>query len=105
MGGHGNETEREVKAHERPRVRTWLLLVGIIGLVAGHSVVLYYIQKHAALSAAVLSGVVALVVIKHLGLAGPLYAALRSRSSPPPANLAGGVNAEGEEGSGGPELS
>ena len=74
-----------MKAHGRPRMRTWMLLVGGIGLVAG-PVVLYYVLSHTTLSAAVVSGVIVLVlvVITHLGLLtvllGPLYALLRRRS-------------------------
>lgn len=61
-----------MKAHGRPCMRPWMLLVGVIGLVAVH-VVLYYSLSHTALSAAVVSGVIALIVIKHLGLLGPLF--------------------------------
>jgi hypothetical protein len=56
-----------------------MLLVGVIGLVAGHVVLLYYGLPHTALSAAVVSGVIVLIVIKHLGLLGPLYALFRRR--------------------------
>jgi hypothetical protein len=45
--------------------------------VIGHSVVLYYGLAHAALSAAVVSGLIGLILIKHLGLFGPLYALFR----------------------------
>jgi hypothetical protein len=57
-----------------------MLLVGMIGLAAGHSVALYYVKSRATLSAAVVSGVIVLVVTKHLGLLGPLYALVRRRS-------------------------
>jgi hypothetical protein len=53
-----------------------LALVGGIALVA-HSAVLHYPLSHAALSAAVGSGVIVLVVIKHLRWLGPLYALFR----------------------------
>lgn len=70
-----------MKGQDRPRVRPWMLLalVGIIGLVA-HSVVLYYVLLHTSLSVAVVSGVIILVVIKHVGLLGPLYALFRRRA-------------------------
>ena len=69
-----------MNAHGRSRMRPWMLMVGAIGLVAGHSVVLSYGLSHAALSTAVLSGVIVVVVIKHLGLLGSLYAVVRRRS-------------------------
>ena len=80
MGGYSSQTERNMKAHGHPRVRPWMLLVllGGIGLV-GHSVVLYYFLSHTALSAAVVSGVIVLIVIKHLGLLGSLYSLFRRR--------------------------
>jgi hypothetical protein len=72
--------ERNIKRHDHPRVRPWMLLVQAGGVVlATHSVVLYYVLSHTALPAAVVSGVIALIVIKHLGLLGPLYALFRRR--------------------------
>jgi hypothetical protein len=60
-------------------MRPWMLLVGGIGLVAGHVILLYYGLPHAALSvsAAAVSGVIVLIVIKHLGLLGPLHTLFR----------------------------
>jgi len=66
-----------MKGHSRLRGRAWLLLVGVIILIVGHGIVLYYVSSHVALSAAVVLGVIILVVIKHLGLLGPLYALFR----------------------------
>jgi hypothetical protein len=51
----------------------------VVPLVAGHAL-LYYAVSHKVLSAAVASGVIVLVVIKHLGLLGPFYALLWRRS-------------------------
>jgi uncharacterized membrane protein YhaH (DUF805 family) len=65
--------------HRLPRKRSWMLLAGVVVLVAGHAVVLHYVKLHLGLSAAVVSGVIALVVIKHLGLLGPAYAVVRRR--------------------------
>lgn len=81
MGGLSSQTKRNMKAHGRPRMRPWMLLalVGVIGLAA-HSVVLYYVLTHTALSAAVVSGVIVLIVLKHLGWLGPLHALFRRRS-------------------------
>jgi hypothetical protein len=69
-----------MKGPNHSRMRPWMLLVpvGVIVLVA-HSVVFYYALSHAALSAAVVSGVIVFIVIKHLGLLGPLYALFRRR--------------------------
>jgi hypothetical protein len=57
-----------------------VLSAGVVALIASHGIILYYVSSHTALSAAVLSGVTILVVIKHLGLLGPLYALFRRRS-------------------------
>jgi hypothetical protein len=66
-----------MKGHSRLRAHAWLLLVGVIVLIAGHGIILYYFASHVTLSAAVASGVITLVVIKHLGLLGPVYALFR----------------------------
>ncbi len=81
MGGHSSKTERNMKGHDLPRTRPWILLVpmGIIGIVI-HSVIPYYVLSHRAVSVAVMSGVIALIVIKHVGLLGPLYALFRRRA-------------------------
>ncbi len=67
--------------HLLARRRVWMLPVLAIGLLAGHGVILYYASSHLVLSAAVLSGAIILLVIKHVGLLGPLYALLRRRRS------------------------
>jgi membrane protein YdbS with pleckstrin-like domain len=81
MGSYSHKTEQTMKGNGHSRMRLWMLLVpvGVIGLVV-HSVVLYYVFSHTALSAAVMSGVIVLIVIKHLGLLGPLYALFRRRA-------------------------
>jgi hypothetical protein len=48
--------------------------------MAAHATILRYLLPHAALSAAVVSGVVIFVVIKHLGLLGSLFALFRRQS-------------------------
>ena len=60
--------------------RFWMLPVGAVALVAAHAIILRYFLSHAALSAAVVSGVIIVVVIKHLGLLGSLFALLRRKS-------------------------
>jgi membrane protein YdbS with pleckstrin-like domain len=69
-----------MKRHGRLRARAWMLMAGVVILVAGHGVILYYVSSHVALSAAVVSGVIILVVIKHLGLLGPVSALFRRRA-------------------------
>ena len=69
-----------MKRHGRLRARAWMLMAGVVILVAGHGVSLYYVSSHVALSAAVVSGVIILVVIKHLGLLGPVSALFRRRA-------------------------
>jgi membrane protein YdbS with pleckstrin-like domain len=69
-----------MKLHSRLRALAWTLPVGVVILIAGHGILLYYISSHMALSSAVVSGVIILVVIKHLGLLGPLYVLFRRRS-------------------------
>ena len=66
--------------HSRLRARAWMLVAGAIILIAAHGVILYYFSSHMALSAAVVSGVIILVVIKHLGLLAPAYALFRRRA-------------------------
>ena len=50
------------------RVRTWILTVGVIILIAGHGIFLYF-ASHMPLSAAVVSGALVLVLIKHFRIA------------------------------------
>ena len=59
------------------RGRLWAALTAIPVLIAAHGVILYYFSSHMTLSVAVIFGVIAMVVVKHLGLLGPLYALLR----------------------------
>jgi hypothetical protein len=58
---------------------TLLVFVGIVAVVV-HSVVLYFAWSHTALSAAAVSGAIVLILIKHLGVLGPLYALFRRGS-------------------------
>lgn len=65
--------------HNHLRMRLWMVLVGIIVLIAGHGVILYYVSAHTTLPAAIVSGVIVLVVLKHLGFLGALYGGFRRR--------------------------
>jgi hypothetical protein len=64
-----------------PRRRFWILSVLLVVLLASHGVILYYGFSHVIPSAAVLSGAILLLVIKHLGLLGPVSAWFRRRRS------------------------
>lgn len=61
--------------------RLWIVLGGVAVLIAGHGIILYYFSSHAALSAAIVSGLLVLAVFKHLGLLRALYALLRKTRS------------------------
>jgi hypothetical protein len=68
-----------MKRHRVPGLRSWLLVVIAAVLIAGHGFFLYYVSSHLVLSVAILWGVAAGVVIKHLGLLGSFYALIRRR--------------------------
>jgi uncharacterized membrane protein len=68
-----------MKRHGRLFTRPWIVLAAVVVLLAGH-VVLYQVLRHTVLSAALVSSLVILVVIKHLGLLSPLYALFRRRT-------------------------
>jgi hypothetical protein len=58
-----------------------MLAALVIVLLLGHGAVLYYVSSHVVLSAAVVSGAIIFLVIKHVGLLGPLYALFRRAAS------------------------
>jgi hypothetical protein len=82
-GGHIGQRIEAMKGQSRPFARPWMLPVGVVVLIAG-PVILYYVLSRAGLATAMVSGVIILMVIKHLGLLavllGPLYAMFRRRS-------------------------
>jgi len=57
--------------------RPLMLSVAVVALIAAHGAVLSCVSSHTGATAAVLSGAIVLMVVKHLGLLGPLYALLR----------------------------
>jgi hypothetical protein len=64
--------------------RRWALRLaiatGVAGFAAMHGMMLYDVASHSALPVAALaSGMVALAVLKHLGLIGALLATIRRR--------------------------
>jgi hypothetical protein len=62
-----------------PIVRTLVVAVGGLTLIAAHAIGLYYASVSAIVPAVAAAGV-ALIVIKHVGLLGPLYAWFRRRA-------------------------
>jgi hypothetical protein len=77
--------------HLLARRRVWLLPVLVIVLVAGHGVILYSVSSYMTLSAAVVSGVLILLLLKHVGLLGSLYSLFRRRRSGRPATRINGT--------------
>jgi uncharacterized membrane protein YhaH (DUF805 family) len=67
-----------MKGHSRLFVRSWILALVLVALIAGHGF-LFYVLSHKRLAASVASGLILLVVIKHLGLLSPLYTVLQRR--------------------------
>jgi membrane protein YdbS with pleckstrin-like domain len=61
-------------------VHRWMLRAAVGVLIAAHGTILYYVSSHATVSIA--AAAVILVVIKHLGLFGPLLAWFRRRRPP-----------------------
>ena len=65
------------------RARVWMVPLGVVALILGHGAVLYYVSSHLALSGAVISGLIALIVIRHLRWLAPLYSFFRRRFGRP----------------------
>jgi hypothetical protein len=65
-----------MKGHSRLSARSCILLLVLVALIAAHGILIYTLS-YKFLAASVATGLIALVVIKHLGLLGPLYALLR----------------------------
>jgi hypothetical protein len=63
-------------------MRALALAAGGVALVAAHGSGLYYLSSHVALSTTAAAAVVVLVLLKHLGWLGALYALLRRRFPP-----------------------
>jgi Na+/H+ antiporter NhaA len=70
------EQDPSIKSASR-LLRPAALLALTVALLAGHGVILQLLAAHTSLSLAVVSALSGLVVIKHLGLFGAAYAALR----------------------------
>jgi hypothetical protein len=50
-----------------------LLVAAAIALLVGHALVLLYVSEHVVTSAAVMAGVVLVVIVKHLAFLGSLF--------------------------------
>jgi hypothetical protein len=59
--------------------RAWLLPVVLVLLIAGHGTVLYFASSHIVLPAALLTGAIVVLVVRHLGLLRPLFERFRRR--------------------------
>ena len=68
-----------ITGHSLFRRRIWMLALLAVMLIAGHGIILYYTSSHLALSAGLVSGIILLIVVKHLGLLGPVCALFRRR--------------------------
>jgi hypothetical protein len=69
-----------VKARLPVLWRNLLTLFAVAALFAGHGALLGLWVSHEALPIAILCGLVALIILKHLGLAGPVYMMLKRRN-------------------------
>jgi hypothetical protein len=74
-----NNPETNRMNHSLTRGRIGVVVALAVVLIAGHGVILYYASSHLALSAGLVSGVILLIVIKHLGLVSSAYALFRRR--------------------------
>lgn len=67
-----------MKLHNGLPASSWILLPGIVVLLAGH-VIFFNRLRHKGLSLTVLSGLALLMIAKHFGVLGSLYAFVRRR--------------------------
>jgi len=74
------ELRNEFMARHRPLART-SLAVGVTAVLVVHGYLLYRIASHMAF--AVVAVLVIVLVVKHVGLFGSVYAAIRRRSRLP----------------------
>ena len=66
--------------HNRMLTRPWLLLAAAAVLIASHALILRFALQHKGLSAAMVAGLMLLVVMTHIGLLSRLYALFRRRT-------------------------
>jgi hypothetical protein len=65
---------------QRPLLARTVIFFGAVVLVAGHGAFLYYVRAHVGLSVEAFTGLILLVLVKHLGLLAPAFARFRRRS-------------------------
>ena len=74
-------TNAETSAiHRHPLLACTVILLGAVLLMAGHGGFFYFMRTHMGLSAWAVCGAIFLLIIKHLGLFGPVFARFRRRS-------------------------
>ena len=67
-----------MKSFDRLRSHSWLLLATVVVLLAAHGMVFYFF-RHLTLSTTLASGLLILIVFKHLGLFTSALARFRKR--------------------------
>jgi membrane protein YdbS with pleckstrin-like domain len=63
--------------HWRIGRRVWILSALVLLLLAGHGIGLAFVSSHLMPSVAVAGGVLLLMVLKHVGVMGPLFVLFR----------------------------
>jgi hypothetical protein len=71
------EHPEPIKRRGHPRGRSWIAAVTAIAFVVAHGVMLGYVSSHMALSAAVVAGLILLILMKHVGSLASTYAMAR----------------------------
>jgi hypothetical protein len=69
-----------MRSHRDRISRLWVVPVLAAIVIAIHAFPLYYIAAHKLVSTSLVVSILGLIILKHLGLFGPVYAALRRRS-------------------------
>lgn len=69
-----------MRSHRDGISRLWVFLGLAVIVIAIHMVPLYYLTAHKLVSTSLVLSILGLIILKHLGLFGPLYAAFRRRS-------------------------
>jgi hypothetical protein len=69
-----------MKPQGRSLVHRLIFLAAVGVFIVAHGAILYFVSSHATVSIA--AAVVILLVIKHLGILGPLFAWFRRRRPP-----------------------
>lgn len=59
-------------------LKNWMLAALVISLIAAYAIIFYHVISRMAWS--VVLGLVLLILLKHIGLFGPIYAFLKRRA-------------------------